>query len=842
MSFDKTARDGLGFLVGRVVDVEAGQVGAGSTPYATFAAAVSAVPVGGTFTTDASGMLLRYDRIAAAPGYGNPRPALTKDAVGLAEADNTSDADKPVSDAQASAISASTGALAQAVADQFEVRTVDTYRSFGAIGDGSSPDTDKAGISAALTSSYLSRTSVAGAWMPWNNSQNQAKIAPGIYDAGDFTILGGNLALIAEIPYTVFIRIPDGKRFADFTGLADYTYIEGIVFIGGKGAVRYSRTAGNVRGTHTFINCVFDNYTECAIQNSADDSPYLRVQNCMFGGRSGYPTIGIAWAGYMDLQTIEENVFLRNLYHIKLGGGNRGAAANWIVRHNDFITLLGRDTSGAILPDDQQTFTKADLWLVPVMQAGGFGTNSGYAAQIVDNKFGNENHKSGNPRILIAPELQADVAAGKPRGAILPDYTWTTSTPNPNGAAFTHILSDLIIDRNRIASESPQTGSVMECYVPDIRGVSWGPDNKFDGGHFAYGVKWMGARVPTAVNTNWSVNLGSAGSPARGAHFQYGFSNYPVGIIIDPAGNMPFDPMTVPAVPAADDALSVTLRDMSLFANWSVFNATKTAYTDRYGGQQGAEIALSASGGGCNSLLAVAPANRLAWLQMTLQKGTANTLEYVFVEVYNFSTQRILSRRRVFLTDDPIEFVAPFTTPDDGTNNWQVRVYSDNYLAGSRERFRVEYGFANMGKRPAQVGDVGPVTVSGFDTPMLRVGKNGYLWIDSGNRLRFKYSTIGRPANATDGRSVSVAFGSTAQRPASPGIGDDYFDQTLVRPIWYSGSVWRDALGRVAAPAFGTTANRPTSPGIGDEFYDQTLGKPIWYSGSAWRDAMGTAV
>lgn len=46
-----------------------------------------------------------------------------------------------------------------------------------------------------------------------------------------------------------------------------------------------------------------------------------------------------------------------------------------------------------------------------------------------------------------------------------------------------------------------------------------------------------------------------------------------------------------------------------------------------------------------------------------------------------------------------------------------------------------------------------------------------------------------------------------------------------------------------AIPANGTTANRPTSNlQIGQFYYDTTLGYPIWWSGSVWKNASGTTV
>jgi len=39
-----------------------------------------------------------------------------------------------------------------------------------------------------------------------------------------------------------------------------------------------------------------------------------------------------------------------------------------------------------------------------------------------------------------------------------------------------------------------------------------------------------------------------------------------------------------------------------------------------------------------------------------------------------------------------------------------------------------------------------------------------------------------------------------------------------------------------------TTAKRPAKPALGQMYYDTTLGKPIWWNGSVWKDAGGTTV
>lgn len=38
----------------------------------------------------------------------------------------------------------------------------------------------------------------------------------------------------------------------------------------------------------------------------------------------------------------------------------------------------------------------------------------------------------------------------------------------------------------------------------------------------------------------------------------------------------------------------------------------------------------------------------------------------------------------------------------------------------------------------------------------------------------------------------------------------------------------------------GTTAQRPASPTVGQQFWDTTLDQPVWHDGAGWVDADGT--
>lgn len=91
----------------------------------------------------------------------------------------------------------------------------------------------------------------------------------------------------------------------------------------------------------------------------------------------------------------------------------------------------------------------------------------------------------------------------------------------------------------------------------------------------------------------------------------------------------------------------------------------------------------------------------------------------------------------------------------------------------------------------------------------------------------FAYNS-GDPNGTLSGRKSSLAFDA---------IGSDY------GPLWVkaAGGDSNTGWARVAILASGATSARPTARPVGQQFFDTTLGKPVWWNGTAWVDATGTA-
>ena len=71
--------------------------------------------------------------------------------------------------------------------------------------------------------------------------------------------------------------------------------------------------------------------------------------------------------------------------------------------------------------------------------------------------------------------------------------------------------------------------------------------------------------------------------------------------------------------------------------------------------------------------------------------------------------------------------------------------------------------------------------------------------------------------------------------------GYQYFDFSLLKPIWWNGASWIDSFGNPAnANKQGTTEERPSNAQIGYIYKDTSLGKLILWNGTSWVNMDGT--
>jgi hypothetical protein len=76
-------------------------------------------------------------------------------------------------------------------------------------------------------------------------------------------------------------------------------------------------------------------------------------------------------------------------------------------------------------------------------------------------------------------------------------------------------------------------------------------------------------------------------------------------------------------------------------------------------------------------------------------------------------------------------------------------------------------------------------------------------------------------------------FGTTANRPANPAVGQTYYNGTLGYLEIYTASGWAAAAKGIA---FGNTANRPASPDLGTPYFNGQEARLELYTGNGWQN------
>jgi hypothetical protein len=108
-------------------------------------------------------------------------------------------------------------------------------------------------------------------------------------------------------------------------------------------------------------------------------------------------------------------------------------------------------------------------------------------------------------------------------------------------------------------------------------------------------------------------------------------------------------------------------------------------------------------------------------------------------------------------------------------------------------------------------------------------------------RYVITYNQISQALNLPYPVIIGGSFAFIAGGPLGTGL---YLDSGFTSIISYSSGAVRLGANNAFATGQNITDNRPAAAtvGVGAQFYDTSLQKPIWSDGTNWRDAAGTIV
>lgn len=622
------------------------------------------------------------------------------------------------------------GAKARTVQGSLEDTAINV-KDFGAKGDGTTNDT--IAIEAAFAYSRSTQTAESSRQMGWCGEQKAVFFPPGryVYSGSGISQTGGSILMHAH-PGTVVIRNTSDAYFLTADGVIQSTFVRGFHFLGGKGVIKYVRTGTNVTGFHSFDECYFDAYTECAIGNNSQDMPHWMFRKCIFRGDNvSGNSIGIAIGGYIDSTSIFDCMFEFNKFHLKIGPGLSGSI------HIVNCAFLSFPPSGV---------READIWFVP-NDTNSFGNNSGFETTIERCKFGNENMVATDNRILVALE---DTSSGTDRLNYQPSLTW-----NDTDAYFT----GLTIKNNRISAIGNTTAPFIKSYIAKLIDLRF-QDNFLDAGPYTYLCEFDGPLNDDNGYTlrTWLVELASTRDSMR--PFVYGVTNGQTrSLTFDRYGSLQYDDSSLLTHNSLGDdcdfsqlALSVGDSDISLYGS-----ASKVAVNDIYGSARAARVSVAeANNSGVFLSLngANIRSNQITWIDVDLKKATVNGLNTVNLQVFNTSTNRTaVLKLRQTLTDNWRTYRIPFIFPNtSAVNNWQLRVNSGDYAAGVSTNFEIGRIRVYHGRQPMNGNHLRTLGTGAWNGERLIMGSYN-LWIDSSGRLRIKN---GPPTSDTDGTIVGT--------------------------------------------------------------------------------------
>lgn len=505
------------------------------------------------------------------------------------------------------------------------------------------------------------------------------------------------------------------------------THVEGFHFVGGKGLAHYTKTTENVAEYHRICRNAFDGYTECAFAQNSADMPFWIITDNKFHGADTEATIGFAIGGLLDGSVIARNQFEGNAYHAKIGPMESG---NVTIEDNTFLRWPGSANR------------VADIWLLP--SAVPFAVNSGYATNIIRNKFGNENLANDDVRILIAPE---DSGSGTSRANRTHDTAWHTSG---------YFLSGLNIEGNRFSLTSGSAAPLIKSHIADVLNLNYG-HNHIDGGEYTYLLENAGS-VPTDDDAYVRRSNRALITPTQYMLRPFrAVSNAPTFVVDDPFALMPENALTPLAGINDDMGYALIGGGAGQYADISVFgSASKSAVADSYGGNQGAEITFAAAGTGSGAYVALTgiQANKKAWLELDFKQASSASVLLLSITILNFTTNKTAMRRvGIPIAAGWTSIRVPFVMPDSSApTDWNAIVSADDWASGTKTKAVISNLRVYQSRAPVNADHIRTIGSGAWDGPHIIMGAS-HIWIDSTGDLRIKSSA---PTGDTDGTVVGT--------------------------------------------------------------------------------------
>lgn len=278
------------------------------------------------------------------------------------------------------------------------------------------------------------------------------------------------------------------------------------------------------------------------------------------------------------------------------------------------------------------------------------------------------------------------------------------------------------------------------------------------------------------------------------------------------------------------------------------------SFTDHHG----LEIIQRASGANVNDKLSLYPAEFIARNDSSNKIGVMVGV-YSLVEnnptgggaIRIKSFQSLVRNRGNGVVNDAIglDVYAPINTGSGSIEN-AIGVKIADITSGTNENYGVK-SEANNFFRKIEVSDTG--MVQNLNSEMLG-GKKEERFLSGSNATK---TTSSANANAINKTGLFTLSNSAVNTPYSGNWsiqsiqinnGLNYYTQTAIN-LEYGDLHVRSVSNGVYKPwekvqlaTSSDTTNRPTRIVTGQQHFDTTLGKPIWYDGTNWVDALGVIV